>query len=524
MKRVFFLSLLHFVPFTLLAMERDFFGSMLNQAARAGDLACIENYFNSVNRQDEEGRVPLHNAIREGAEPTRLAIVQMFLQHGARVDIRDKYGRAPLHAAAQRGYVDIVQALLQAQANVNIRDESYATPLHVAAFYGNTDVVKTLIAAKASTGPDLCGANPLHYAAQGGHLECVKILVGYDTQLVNILDKDGRTPLHLAIYACRYPIVDFLLKSCADPVVHNSTGQSLLHCAVLQGISLASHLRTGTCDRATIDQDKLAIIQLLLSHGISVDIRDTSDHRTPLHYAAEQGDVSAIVALLRSQADVNAHDAHKSTPLHLAARCGKAEAVQKLIGAGAAIAVDSCGKTPLHYAADNGRLPIVKALVAYNVQLMEIHDRCGMTPLFLAVIAYRYPVINFLVKNGANVSSRDRYQRTPFHYAAATMNEKIMKLLTRRSLDCISHRDKEGKTPLQYAVAKNCLEEAKVVYLQEILSSLSITPYHQMLAFLKALHPRCGSDSPAALLRCTADRRHCAENPVLQKIFKLIQQ
>ena len=50
----------------------------------------------------------------------------------AELDTVDARGRAPLHCAVQKNYLDVVTSLLGAGAEVNIANSSGRTPLHIA--------------------------------------------------------------------------------------------------------------------------------------------------------------------------------------------------------------------------------------------------------------------------------------------------------------------------------------------------------------------------------------------------------
>ena len=83
------------------------------------------------------------------------------------------------------------------------------------------------------------------------------------------------------------------------------------------------------------------------THGASVNAPD-KDGVTPLHRAAESGDVELVKLLVALGADVNAATTAGWTPLHGAAAAGCARVVRLLLAAGAdASAVNRWGETPL---------------------------------------------------------------------------------------------------------------------------------------------------------------------------------
>ena len=90
-----------------------------------------------------------------------------------------------------------------------------------------------------------------------------------------------------------------------------------------------------------------------------------SNGLTPLHYAAEDSRLSAMEALIRRGADVNAATATVgNTPLHRAAKYGHPAAVQILLKAGADInAVNRSDVTPLYKAAKNNIPEVVEVLL-----------------------------------------------------------------------------------------------------------------------------------------------------------------
>ncbi|MBF6302991.1 ankyrin repeat domain-containing protein [Nocardia amamiensis] len=72
--------------------------------------------------------------------------------------------------------------------------------------------------------------------------------------------------------------------------------------------------------------------------------------RTPLHYAAMEGQVDAVARLLDTE-DVNARDNEGWTPLHFASQYGFTEIVQRLLDAGADInALTEKGMPPIYWA------------------------------------------------------------------------------------------------------------------------------------------------------------------------------
>ena len=86
--------------------------------------------------------ISIHVAAREG----NIEAVKQHLASGADVNVKGKYGRAPLHYAASNGRKEIAGLLLKSGANVNERTETGWTPLANAAEYNHKEIAELLIA------------------------------------------------------------------------------------------------------------------------------------------------------------------------------------------------------------------------------------------------------------------------------------------------------------------------------------------------------------------------------------------
>lgn len=85
---------------------------------------------------------PLHYAANSHAD-----IIQLLVDHGADVDVKDDKGKTPLHCAAVRAYLEGMHVLLENGADVNAVDNEGNTPLQLAqrgtpaaAFFSNLGV------------------------------------------------------------------------------------------------------------------------------------------------------------------------------------------------------------------------------------------------------------------------------------------------------------------------------------------------------------------------------------------------
>ena len=218
----------------------------LNKAARAGNLKQVQDLIAEgapVNGRDALGGTPLHDAawagekdiaaylIQMGADvnarhaeggstPLHYAVltnhpdvVEVLLDHGADVTALYKTSQTALHLAAARGYARCATLLIAHGANVNARDETGATPLSEASWTGEAAMVRLLIekGANASDVNPETGMTPLHAAASRGYREVAKALIDAGAR-ADVRDKNGATPLYLALQFQRMDVVNLLVR------------------------------------------------------------------------------------------------------------------------------------------------------------------------------------------------------------------------------------------------------------------------------------------------------------------------
>jgi len=162
-------------------------------------------------------------------------------------------------------------------------------------------------------------------------------------------------------------------------------------------------------------------------------MRQGADQRSPrleLHYAAGEGNIDQMHALLQDGTCVNARGPHYRTPLHWAAIRGQAQAARILLEAGAAVnAEDRHEIAPLHEAAAGGHHDVVDVLLQHGANVDEPtapnHPRHrttdGRTPLQLAAAQGHLETVRLLLDRGANPNIQDDYGWTALLAAAATV-------------------------------------------------------------------------------------------------------
>lgn len=291
---------------------------------------------------------------------------------------------------------------------------------------------------------DKQGRTPLHIAIRERYQEGTDVLLhaGVD---VNIQDNYGNTPLHESIHSSH--IVSALLDHGALPNVRNSDLETPLHLAVRE-------------------RNK-PVVELIISGGGDVNAKNKYEN-TPLHIAVVDGSYDIIKLLLDKGAEVNAESVMGLTALHIAAQMCELSILRLLLIAGAnpnsleisRYTEDLCesdisgctqGKTALHYAAENGSLLCSRLLLESGVD-PTIKDRFGETALHLMVINLQdIGTIELLIDSGGDVNARNGDGCTPLFNALSSGNKDIIQILL-DSGAAVNIKDTSGNTPLHKAV------------------------------------------------------------------------
>ena len=148
-----------------------------------------------------------------------------------------------------------------------------------------------------------------------------------------------------------------------------------------------------------------ATVRALVASGADVNVAQ-GDGMTALHWAANRGDSTMAVVLLRAKARLSATTRIGGyTPLHVASQSGAAGVVRALLAAKAdARAVTTDGATAMHLAAVAGVPGTITALVAAGGDVNATEPAWGQTPLMAAAARGRADAVRALLKAGADPS------------------------------------------------------------------------------------------------------------------------
>jgi uncharacterized protein len=122
-------------------------------------------------------------------------------------------------------------------------------------------------------------------------------------------------------------------------------------------------------------------IERLIAAGADPNAFEGTGSMTPLQWAAFNGYVAAIAALLKAGARVDIANSDGSTPLMSAAQNDQTAAIDALVAAGADLhRTDTDGNTALHRASMFGRLDAARVLLEAGAR-KDVRDKEGKRPI-----------------------------------------------------------------------------------------------------------------------------------------------
>ncbi|EEB14418.1 ankyrin repeat domain-containing protein, putative [Pediculus humanus corporis] len=229
--------------------------TVLHWASYKGNFKCIEYLVNNFSCDSWKGNsfTPVHSSVLHGKKNC-LELLLNYFGEGS-VSIKDHKGRTPLHIAALCNSISCLKLLIKRGADVECKDSNGRTPLILSALKGHARAIEILLKAKAdATIQDNSSNTALHYAcAMRYHLSAMILIQNSENNsIVNIPNKQKKTPLHIAAKQGLVTVTQLLIQKGANILAVDSDGLTpALSCAPSKNVAqclniILSHYPSST--------------------------------------------------------------------------------------------------------------------------------------------------------------------------------------------------------------------------------------------------------------------------------------
>ena len=276
----------------------------------AFDLACrtgdIENFNNIIDQNPDiikircNGNFPLITAL----ENKHSEIATALIEKGADPDPQNN--GMPLQIACENGDNEAVKALIGKEVDLDIAPPGGITAILEACKNKHTEIVVQLINAGADLDKGLVpGKTFLHLVCGFGYSEVAKVLIERRPELLNKADKDGVTPLHLAIQCEHHETVEQLINAGAhlnEEVLLSGLSSDFadlfIAIAKVDVNQLTKDGKTLLCIACEDENDYL--VELLIGKGARID-QVAKDGRAPIDIACQNYNTEIVQMLFYFQ-------------------------------------------------------------------------------------------------------------------------------------------------------------------------------------------------------------------------------
>lgn len=442
-------------------------------AAQNGALDVVNILLKHGTRINQACKNDKTTAIYAATIAKQWEVVKVLLDHGAHHHDEVMYDNSILSSVIKAKQHDLFSRLLDLGIDVNqVLKKNENSFLSLAIEAKDIFMVKTLLKLKANIHHVLSsGDTALHVCVKTSNIDICKLLLEQGAK-TNIFNKNGHTPLTLAIDYKQFNIAIELLENKPDPADPNLVFSNLtspLHRAVL-----AKHLPTITtlCKygadpykknyqgenalTSSINNDS-NILTFLLNQQINPNEACISDGSSLLLIATKRKDIDAMRTLLQFGAYINKpKTSNGSTPIHVAAK--KKSRLSELTfllekGANPNEIRNSDGAYPIHLAATYlyGNCEGIELLHKYGA-ILNCKNKKGETPIYLATKEKNWQVVYTLLKLGAKHDTIAMNGNSLLFMAAANKQYDILKFLLDDGVDPNQVRLEDGATPLMLAI------------------------------------------------------------------------
>ena len=276
-------------------------------------------------------------------------------------------------------------------------------------------------------------------ASEAGDVERIKDIVKENirwqdaSKWISLLDKKGRTPLHLAAMNGHLILMKYILNELFEAVLDNALRKQYIDLKDRKG-------RTPLFYAAA--HGKVFVVRFLGERGVELDSATNETHAAPgstaIMASAENGYTACFDYLLFKGSHLLAQRTDGADAFYLAAMNGNLDIIRSIVNTDLIriICHDIVdkptfrGRTALMTAAFHGHLGVIKILFNKGANINH-KDKDNFTPLILASYEGHLKVVKWLLRNGAHLLNTDKFGDTAEESAEICGHSEVASFLNK---------------------------------------------------------------------------------------------
>jgi len=456
----------------------------------------LQAYDDKLNMTLDLSHESLVSMMCEAAAKGDLVSIHQFVTSGVDPCVMDYDGRTALHLAAAEGHKLVLKYLTSLPTTaINVQDRYGNTALMDAICHGQVDCINFLKKQKGIVIPKAhCLEDIFLDKASRGQVRDMAGMLAIVPALVEKVNYDGCSALHLATSENHTDIVALLLRNGADPEQHDRWGRRAYDLACTCGHEACIELLEGAT-RIHVAKNRRGLSSLTTKRAhkddspcsVITNVTTRSDFNEPLLQVDLSNDLVLRSYDLCPEAAKQSEAAGKTATREIcfAASKGHLDEVKRLLKKRADHnAKDYDSRTALHLATCGNHLPVVEFLYSQKADL-DVKDRWGHTPLEDAISHDQTNIADWLRMHDATQSSHLTAHR--LCCAAANGNLSVLENLHNEGTD-LNLANTDGRTALHLAASEGHVSVVEWLIKQNVNTSPvdrnGSTPY------MNALHAR----------------------------------
>ena len=469
----------------------------LQIASITGQLFAAEKLVSCMMCSHEETTKAIQDLLLYAMHTDRMALFNMLIQmNECNINKIDNDGQTALHIACTSKNMNYIQALTQQPTcDLNIQDDNGDTALHIAACseWNSAEKIQCILDS-GRCDPNITnkeGYTPLLLAITKSKFKSVEMLLKCTKCNPNIQDTSGNTALHLFIDRMFINIEPFIRCANTDINIQNREGNTPLHIAMIREVPNR-------------------IVEMLLHyHHCNVGIAN-NESKTPLQIAVRNGRLNVVNMMVQncSQEDIAKAVQCSACLLHCTISANISVLFFIIIHMKEFInEVNHDGQTALHITCAGKNMKYIQALTQQATCDLNIQYDNGDTALHIAACSAWNSAekIQCILDSGRcdpNITNKHRF--SPLHRATANNQFDSVQMLLNSTRCNPNIPDLHGNTALHLS-----MHQKSVACVKPFLMCDKVDVNIQNKTGNTPLHVAVIEEAPPHIIRAIVHHEHC---------------